>query len=319
MAQKAIIEQPAAQVKAKNRPHRREELEFFLFISPWLIGFFTLVIGPMILSFWMSFHNWDLLTPPEWIGLKNYQLLWADLFSDQNIRFAQSLKVTMIYAVVEVPLRLVLNLVVAILIDQKLRGMSLYRTLLYTPTVIPAIAASFMWLWILSPERGLATRLLEMLGLPDQNWLYDEHTALLTLIGMGLWGFGSGMIIFLAGLQSIPQHLYEAAELDGAGWWSKFWGVTVPMLSPVIFFNFIMGLVGNLQAFDGAFLITKGGPNYATHFYVLNLYNYGWRYFQMGLASAMAWVLFVIILVLTLIVVRSSPAWVYYEGEVRKG
>jgi multiple sugar transport system permease protein len=165
---------------------------------------------------------------------------------------------------------------------------------------------------------GLVSLILNQFGLPNQTWLYDEDTALVTLVGLSLWGFGSQMLFFLAGLQSVPPHLYEAAEIDGASSWQKFLRITVPMISPVIFYNLIISMMGTFQAFDGAFLYTGGGPNYATHFYVLNIYTFGWRYFRFGLASAMAWVLLLIILALTLLVVRSSAAWVYYEGEVRK-
>lgn len=297
---------------------RREEREFFLFILPWLLGFLLFTVIPMVASFGMSLTKWDVISDPEWIGLENYKKLWTDIFEPQGIYFWQSLKVTTIYTVLEVPLRVALNLVVAVMLNEKLKGIALFRTLLYSPSVIPVVASAQMWVWILYPDGGLISLLLNAFGLPNQNWLVDERTALLTVVGIGLWGFGNGMLIFLAGLQSIPPHLYEAAQIDGANHWRRFWHVTVPMLSPVIFFVLVTSIMGSFQVFDVGYLITQGGPNYATHFYVLNLYNYGWRYFQMGLAAAMAWVLFVIILIFTLATVRSSAAWVYYEGEVRK-
>jgi multiple sugar transport system permease protein len=273
----------------------------------------------MLVSLGMSFTKWNVLGDPSWIGLANYEKLWADVFDSQGIYFWQSLKVTTIYTLLEVPLRVALNVAVAVMLNEKLKGIALYRTLLYSPSVIPIVATAQMWVWILYPDGGLASMLLNGVGLPNQSWLVDERTALLTVVGMGLWGFGNGMLICLAGLQSIPEHLYEAANIDGANWWHRFRHVTVPMLSPVIFFVFITSMMGSFQVFDVGYLITQGGPNYATHFYVLNLYNYGWRYFQMGLAASMAWVLFVIILAFTLLSLRSSAAWVYYEGEVRKG
>lgn len=304
--------------QARGRQARREELEFYLFISPWIVGFLFLTAGPMLLSLVVSFTEWDVVTSPKWVGLENYKRLWRDLWQPSRlVLFQQSLKVTTFYALLEVPLRLIVNLFGAILLNQKLRGIRIFRTILYSPTVVPAVASAMVWVWIMLPHGGLLSLLLNMLGLPEQRLLFDQRTALITLIFMGLWGFGTGMLIFLAGLQSIPQHLYEAAEIDGANAWDRFRHITLPMLSPVIFFNLVTSVMGNFQAFDPAFLITEGGPNYATHFYVLNLYNFGFRYLKMGLATAMAWVLFFIIMFFTLFIVRSSAAWVYYEGEVR--
>ena len=272
----------------------------------------------MLLSLVVSFTEWDIVTPAKWVGLENYKRLWRDLWQPSRlVLFQQSLKVTTLYALLEVPLRLIVNLFGAILLNQKLRGIRLFRTMLYSPTVVPAVASAMVWVWIMLPHGGLLSLILNRFGLPDQRLLFDQRTALITLIFVGLWGFGTGMLIFLAGLQSIPQHLYEAAEIDGASAWARFRHITLPMLSPVIFFNLVTSVMGNFQAFDPAFLITEGGPNYATYFYVLNLYNFGFRYFKMGLATAMAWVLFFIIMAFTLLIVRSSAAWVYYEGEVR--
>jgi multiple sugar transport system permease protein len=308
----------AAERRARGRQARREELEFYLFISPWIVGFLFLTAGPMLLSLVVSFTEWDVVTPAKWVGLENYKRLWKDLWQPSRlVLFQQSLKVTTLYALLEVPLRLIVNLFGAILLNQKLRGIRLFRTMLYSPTVVPAVASAMVWVWIMLPHGGLLSLILNMFGLPDQRLLFDQRTALITIILMGLWGFGTGMLIFLAGLQSIPQHLYEAAEIDGASVWARFRHITLPMLSPVIFFNLVTSVMGNFQAFDPAFLITEGGPNYATYFYVLNLYNFGFRYFKMGLATAMAWVLFLIIMIFTLLIVRSSAAWVYYEGEVR--
>jgi multiple sugar transport system permease protein len=297
---------------------RREEREFYLFISPWILGFLFLTAGPMVLSLIISFSEWNVVNAPKWIGLENYRLLWQDLWqSSRLVLFQQSLKVTTLYALVEVPLRMLVNLFGAMLLNQKVRGIRIFRTLFYSPTVVPAVASAMVWIWIMLPNGGLLSLILNALGLPDQRLLYDSDTALMTIVIMGLWGFGTGMLIFLAGLQNIPPHLYEAAEIDGASSLARFRHITLPMLSPVIFFNLVTGLMANFQAFDPAFLITNGGPNYATHFYVLNLYNFGFRYFRMGMANAMAWVLFFIILAFTLLIVRSSAAWVYYEGEVR--
>ncbi len=301
-----------------GRMRLREEREFYLFVAPWLVGFLIWTAGPMIYSLYISFTTWDVFTKPVWVGLQNYATLWHDLFEpSQLVLFSQSLKVTTIYTVLMVPLRMIVNLLGAMLLNQRIRGMPFFRAVFYSPTVIPSVASALVWTWIMQSNGGLVSIFLNKLGLPNQTWLYRSKTALVTLVGLGLWGFGSQMLFFLAGLQSIPEHLYEAAKIDGAGQWQQFRYITVPMLSPVIFYNLVMSMMGTFQAFDSAFLYTGGGPNYATHFYVLNIYTFGWRYFKFGIASAMAWVLLVIILAMTMLVLRSSSAWVYYEGEVK--
>lgn len=302
-----------------GRSMLREEREFYLFIAPWLIGFFLWKAGPMLYSLYVSFTEWDIITAPVWVGLKNYQTLWRDLFEPSRlVLFRQSLIVTTIFTLLLVPLRMIVNLGGAVLLNQKIKTMPFFRAVFYSPTIIPAVASAMVWAWIMQSNGGLVSLVLNRFGLPNQTWLYDEDTALVTLVGLSLWGFGSQMLFFLAGLQSIPPHLYEAAEIDGASAWQRFRNITLPMLTPVIYYNLIISMMGAFQAFDGAFLYTGGGPNYATHFYVLNIYNFGWRYFRFGLASAMSWVLLVIILLMTMLVVRSSAAWVYYEGEVKR-
>ncbi|MGC9360213.1 MAG: carbohydrate ABC transporter permease [Anaerolineae bacterium] len=296
----------------------REEREFYLFVFPWIIGFLIWTAGPMLFSLYVSFTEWDVLTTPRWVGLDNYRTLWNDLFEPSRlVLFRQSLIVTSLYTAMMVPLRMIVNLTGALLLNQKIRGMPFFRTIFYSPTIIPAVASSMVWLWIMQSNGGLVSLILNRFGLPNQTWLYRKDTALVTLVGLGLWGFGSQMLFFLAGLQSIPEHLYDAAKIDGANPWQQFRYVTIPMLSPVIFYNLMMSMMGTFQSFDAAFLYTGGGPNYATHLYVLNIYQFGWRYFKFGLASAMAWVLLLIILAMTLLVVKSSSAWVYYEGEVK--
>ncbi|MBN1876560.1 MAG: sugar ABC transporter permease [Anaerolineae bacterium] len=297
----------------------REERQFYLFIMPWLIGFFLWHAGPMLYSLYISFTKWQILSAPIWIGLDNYKTLWRDIFNPSRlVLFRQSLIVTTIFTVLMVPLRMIVDLGGAILLNQKIKAMPFFRAVFYSPTIVPAIASAMVWSWIMQSNGGLISLLLNKLGLPNQTWLYDQDTALFTLVGMSLWGFGSQMLFFLAGLQSVPPHLYEAAEIDGATAWQRFWYVTLPMLSPVIYYNLITSMMGAFQVFDSAFLYTGGGPNYATHFYVLNVYNTGWRDQNFGLASAMAWILLGIILLMTLLVVRSSAAWVYYEGEVKR-
>jgi multiple sugar transport system permease protein len=303
----------------RGSPARREEREFYLFILPWLLGFVLLKAGPMLYSLYVSFTEWDIITSPVWVGLGNYRTLWNDLFEPSRlVLFRQSLIVTTLFTVMVVPLRMIVNLGGAVLLNQKIKAMPVFRAVFYSPTIVPAVASAMVWSWIMQSNGGLVSLTLNMVGLPNQKWLYSQDTALVTLVGMSLWGFGSQMLFFLAGLQSIPPHLYEAAEIDGASRWQRFKAITLPMLSPVIYYNLIISMMGAFQAFDAAFLYTGGGPNYATHFYVLNIYNNGWRYFRFGLASAMSWVLLLIILLMTMLVVRSSAAWVYYEGEVKR-
>ncbi len=291
---------------------KREAIEGYLFVAPLLVGLIVFTAGPMLASLAISFCKYDIFSAPEFIGLGNYRELFRDPL------FWQSLKVTAIYSFVSVPLGLTLGLAVAILMNQKIRGIAIFRTIYYLPAVVSGVAVALLWIWIFDPSYGLGNVVLRAFGLPPIAWLSDTRTALLSLILMSLWGVGGGMVIYLAGLQSVPQHLYEAASLDGANVMQKFRHVTIPMLTPVIFYNLIMGIIGSFQVFTQAFVMTNGGPVNSTLFYVLYLFRQAFNYFHMGYASAMAWVLFVIILVLTMLVFKSSAMWVYYEGERRK-
>jgi len=225
----ATVRRPAKQRLGKMQ--LREEREFYLFIAPWLIGFLVWTAGPMLYSLYISFTTWDVFTKPVWVGLQNYATLWHDLFEPSKlVLLSQSLKVTTIYTLLMVPLRMIVNLLGAMLLNQKIKGMPFFRAVFYSPTVVPAIASSMVWLWIMQSNGGLVSLILNRFGLPNQTWLSRSKTALPTLVGLGLWGFGSQMLYFLAGLQSIPEHLYEAAKLDGAGQWQQFSYITVPML-----------------------------------------------------------------------------------------
>lgn len=266
----------------------------------------------MLASLAISFCKYDLFSPPKFIGLGNYTELARDPL------FWQSLKVTMIYSLVSVPIGLSLGLAVALLMNQKIRGIAVFRTIYYLPAVVSGVAVALLWIWIFDPSYGLGNVVLRAFGIPPVGWLSDPKTSLLSLILMSFWGVGGGMVIYLAGLQSVPQHLYEAASLDGANVLAKFRHVTIPMLTPVIFYNLIMGIIGSFQVFTQAFVMTNGGPVNSTLFYVLYLFRQAFNYYHMGYASAMAWVLFVVILVLTMLVFKSSAAWVYYEGERRR-
>jgi len=288
---------------------RREELAFYLFASPWLIGFIIWIAGPMVISLLLSFADYDIITPPSFSGLDNY----VQLLTNDDLVW-QSLKVTGLYSLGAIPLGLITAFVLALLMNQKVRGIAGFRTIYYMPAVIAGVPVALLWMWILNPDFGILNNALAFVGITGPKWLFSESWVIPAFVLMSLWTIGAPMIIYLAGLQGIPQHLYEAAELDGAGPWSKFTHVTIPMITPIIFFNAIIGVIGSFQIFTPAYVMTNGGPANASLFYGLYLYNNAFRYFKMGYASALAWLMFFIILALSLLVVRSSPYWVYYEG-----
>lgn len=287
----------------------RDTIQGYAFIMPVVLGLILFVFGPMVASLYFSFTEYSILKSPEWIGFRNY----VDMFSRPQLRVLLSLWVTLKYAIFSVPLTLVAALAAALLLNQKLKGMRIFRTLLYIPTVVPVVASVFVWAWLLNPDRGLVNSTLRFFGLPPGTWFSEPETALPTLIILSLWGIGPTMVIFLAGLQGVPDSLYEAAKIDGANEFRLFRHITLPQLTPTIFFTLITGLIGTFQYFVPAYILTQGGPLYATYFYNLNLYEKAFRWQFMGLASAMAWLMFAIILILTLILFRSSDAWVYYE------
>jgi multiple sugar transport system permease protein len=287
---------------------RREALDGYLFIAPWLIGFVLFVAGPMIAAIVLAMMRWDLIGSPTWVGLANFRRL----FTNPLVRV--SLWNTAFYTFLSVPLQLMVALGTALLLNQRLRFQSVFRTAFYLPSVMPAVANAVLWLWLLNPEIGLANALLRMLGLPQSQWIYDPATAKPTFILMSLWGVGNTMIVFLAGLQGVPVSLYEVADLDGANWWQRFRHVTLPMLSPVILFNLIIGIIASFQVFTSALLLTNGGPQNATLFTVLYIYRLGFEQSNMGMATALSWLLFLVILVFSLIQLRLSRSWVYYEG-----
>jgi multiple sugar transport system permease protein len=291
-------------------PSRREALTFYLCISPWLLGLLLFVLGPMVASLGISFSRWDLLSPIQFAGLSNYRRM---LTGDRL--FWQALKVTAIYTAAYVPLELVGGLALALVMNQQLKGIGVFRTIYYLPSVLPGVAYVVLWMWILHPDAGLLNTLLSYVGIQGPRWLADPHWALPALILMSTWGLGRSMVIYLASLRSIPAHLHEAAAIDGAGPWHAFWSVTLPLLTPTVFFNLVLSVISTFQTFTSAYVSTDGGPLNATLFYVLYIYRQAFGYFHMGYAAALAWVLFVIILALTLLIVRSSGRWVYYEGE----
>jgi multiple sugar transport system permease protein len=295
-----------------------QERAGFLFVAPWLAGFIALTLGPMLVSLLLSFTRWSGLNPldhAESVGAANYRQLF---FNDPT--FYQSLKVTAYYVVLAVPITQVAALGVALLMNLRVRGITVFRTIYFVPSVVSGVALAVLWLQIFNDDFGLLNRLLAPVlapfGLEPPNWFGTDAArfAIPAFVIMSLWGVGGGMIIYLAGLKGIPRSLYEASTIDGAGPWRRLFAITLPMLSPLIFYNVVMGLIGSFQVFTQAYVMTGAGPNNATLFYVLSLYRHAFEFHNMGYASAMAWVLFVLVLLLTLLVFRSSRSLVYYEG-----
>ena len=292
----------------KNRMFWRRNIEGYLFISPWIIGFVVFTAGALLGSFSISLTKWNIVGTPEFVGLANYQKMVEDRF------FWQSIKVTLYY-LLNVPLNVVLGLLLALLLNQKVKGLSVFRTIFFLPSVASGVAVSLLWMWIFNPRFGIINVLLKKIGIIGPLWLGSEAWAIPALIIMSIWGVGGGMLIYLGALQGIPTAFYEAATLDGAGAWKKLLHITVPMITPVLLLNLVMGVIVSFQVFTQAYVMTDGGPNYATLFYVMHLYQQAFVWFNMGYASALSWVLFLIILVFTVIILKTSSSWVYYESD----
>jgi multiple sugar transport system permease protein len=289
---------------------RTRMLQFYVLASPAILGLLLFSIGPIIASFVISFTDWDILSKPAFVGFDNYNEL---LFQDELFR--KSLWNSLYYTLFGVPLGVIGGLLVALLLNMKVKGMPIYRTLFYLPAVVPAVASAVLWIWVFDPDLGILNGLLRGIGIDNPPlWLASTEWAMPALILMSLWGLGAGMIIYLAGLQGIPEYLYEAAKMDGAGRWHLFWHVTVPHMSPIIFFNLIMGIIGSLQGgFTQAYIMTEGGPANATMFYTYYIFRKAFEEFQMGYSSALAWVLFVVILGITIVTFKYAAKKVYYE------
>lgn len=285
----------------------RRTLVGYIFISPFIFGFLLWFLLPAGVAGWLTFHDWNLTTDPKYVGLANLTKMWDDKL------FWQALKVTTTYTLVAVPVGLVLGFTLALLLNTNIRGITVFRTIYYIPSIVPAVANAALWAWIFNTEFGLANAGLNALGISKIKWLQDPDWALPAMIIIALWGFGGGMVIYLAGLQGIPRTFYEAAEIDGADRWTQLRHITIPLMSPVIFFNLIIGIIGSFQVFTQARLITSGGPQNATLVYVLYLYRSGFENFKMGYASALAWVLFFIIMGLTVFIFKYIGSRVYYE------
>lgn len=306
-AQAPILMTPLAK---KKIGHERRKLFLGLaFISPWMIGFLAFTLYPLLASLYYSFTNYSLFGSPKWIGLENY----INLFSDP--KFYKSLGNTLIFSVIVVPASIVLALGLAILLNNKLRGNSIYRTLIFMPSVVPAVASAVVWIWILSPQWGLLNGALRLIHLQGPPWLSSPDWAKPALLIITLWMIGSDMVLYLAGLQEIPLDYYEAAELDGATAWQKTIYIVVPLLTPIMFFHLINAFIWSFQYFSIPYIISvqgSGQPANSLLFYPLYLYQNAFRYLKMGYASAMAWLLFLLVMVCTIIILRSSKSWVNY-------
>jgi multiple sugar transport system permease protein len=311
---KQIVRATGAQLGTIRTRSRRQRylmraLEGWAFILPAVLGLLIFTAGPMVASAYYSLTDYDLLTPPKFIGLDNYQRLFT-----RDRLFPISLYNTAYFSFLAVPLQTLAALGQALLLNVKVKGVNLYRTLFYLPSVTPSVATVILWTYILSKNYGLLNSALWALGIPPIDWLFNPRLAKISLILMTLWQVGGRMVVFLAALQAVPEELYESAKLDGAGWFRQTAHITLPMISPAIFFNVIVGIIGTFQVFTAAFIATQGGPMNTTLFYVLYLYRQGFESLRMGYASAMAWILFVIVLIVTAIQFLGSRTWVYYEA-----
>jgi multiple sugar transport system permease protein len=289
---------------------RREAIEGYLFILPWLIGYLVFRLGPLLASLYLSFTNYTGSGAPKWIGLENYRYMLTE-----DPRFIDSLRSTLTYVAGYLPASLLLGLAIALLMNQRVRGILVFRSIYYLPAVITGVAVALLWQFVFHKQYGVLNAILSWFGVPQIGWLVDPNVVMVAFIIMALWGIGGTMIVYLAGLQAIPTELYEAATIDGATAGQKFWSVTLPLLTPVLFFNLVTGLIAAFQIFENAYIMTSGGPNYATYFFGLNIYFTSFQSLRFGYASTIAYILFVLIAALTLFVMTTSRRWVYYAAE----
>ncbi|RKP54095.1 sugar ABC transporter permease [Cohnella endophytica] len=288
---------------------RMERRWGMLLALPVTLGLLFFAIGPIVASFVFSMTDWHIGGQSSFVGLNNYETILT-----KDPVFTKSLFVTVYYVLATVPVAILAAFGLAMLLNRKVKGLSVFRTIFFLPSIVPRIAGTMLWLWLFNPDFGLLNSIFEYFGLPGSQWIYAEETAIPSIALMSVWGVGNYMIIFLAGLQSVPTHLYEAVEVDGGGAWRKFFHVTLPSMTPTIFFNMVMMQIGAFQSFDSVYVMTQGGPNNATLLYVVYLYRIAFTETKIGYASALSWILFVIIVALTLITFRTSRKWVYYEG-----
>jgi len=304
---------PAARTRFWLTSRRREALMGYLFLSPWLLGFLIFLAGPMVASLYFSLTEYAVVQPPRWIGLGNYARMWGDDL------FFHALEVTARYTVVSVPLGIVVALGLALLLNQRIMALGIFRTIFYLPSLISGVAVAIVFAWLFNAQFGVVNYFLSLVGVAGPNWLGSPRWALWAFVLMSLWGVGGNIVIFLAALQGVPRPLYEAAALDGATAWQRFWRITLPMISPALLFTAIIGVISSFQTFTQSYIMTGGGPANATLFYLLYLYKNAFSWFEMGYASALAWVLFLVIIICTTLLLRTSARWVYYEGGERNG
>lgn len=283
--------------------------KFLIFILPWLIGFVLLTIIPMISSLIISLTEWNILSSPKFVGFDNY----INVFKDPL--FYKSLRVTLVFTALSVPINVVLSLFVAILLNSEIKCINLYRTIYYLPAVVSGVVVSLLWSWIFNSEFGLLNNFLLKFGIEGPRWLSDEFWVMPAMVIMSVWGIGGGIIMYLSGLQGIPAYLYESARLDAAGWWTRLIKITIPSMSPVLLFTTLTSVIGSLQTFTSAYIMTNGGPNNQTLFYAFYVYKHAFTWKQMGKACALAWILFLIIFAITMLLLKVSKGKVYYESK----
>jgi len=322
MIPETVLDQaPISSTMPKKRPFYQrlsfeETIWGWAFIIPAVLGLILFKFGPVLASLYFSFTKYDIISDPKWIGFTNYQTLMTDNY------FIKSIQVTLNYTSLFIPLALIVAYVIGLLMSQELRGISIYRTMWYLPSLVPTVASAVVWRWALNPEFGPVNYPLRLLGFQSPGWLTDPKWIIPSVVLIQLWGLGNAALIFLAAIKGVPETYYEAAEVDGANAWFRFWNITLPMTSSVIFFQLIMSVISSFQVFGVAYILFSGqttsdpaGPGNSALFYVLYTYRNAFGYFKNGYASAMAWLMFIVIMILTLILFRTQKMWVYYEVE----
>lgn len=295
--------------RRNSRVTRRNVITGLLFTLPWLIGMSVFLLYPIGSSLYRSFFRWNLFMPARFTGLLN----WGTLLQDDL--FWVALQNSLLYTVMFVPLSIITSIILALMLNMKIRGMSFFRVVYYMPCIVPMVAAATLWVWLFNYQFGLINNMLGMIGIQGPPWLSSSAWAKPSLVIMALWMLGPGIVIYLSALQDVPQQLYDAAKIDTANWLQRTWYITLPMITPVILFQTVINFIGSLQEFTRVFVMTDGGPGNATLFYALYIYRQAFGYFRMGYASALSWVLFVLVFMCTLFVFRTSRRWVYYGGE----
>ena len=299
--------------KSSSKLKIKREIVPYLFIMPWIVGFMIFTLGPLLFSLGISFFDWPIVGQPTFVGFGNYIRMFT-----KDKMFTHSLTVTFRFAFIFVPLYMGIALGLALLLNQKIKGQSFFKTVFYLPSVISGVALSMIWIWIFDFKYGVINYLLSLFGIAGPNWLGDPKWSLIAMVIASLWGQGTMVLIFLGALKEIPKDYYEASMIDGAGPFHRFFKITIPLITPALLFNLIMTIISAFQQLTLALLMTKGGPSNSTYFYAMYVYNNAFKHFEMGYASANAWIMFLIILTLSLLVLKSSSMWVYYESEVKK-